>query len=131
MRIYLDSAPVIYLVEQVAPFHQRLISRLAPPETVLLTSELTRLECRVKPLRLNDQTLLADYDEYFQRGFEQVVELTRKVIDQATWLRAHYQFKTPDALQLASALTLQCDVFLTNDYHLARCQEIVVESLIP
>ncbi len=44
----------------------------------------------------------------------------------AAELRAKYQIRTPDALQLASALTASCDAFLTNDAKLQRVTEVRV-----
>ena len=54
MRYYLDAAPIIYLVEQIQPFASAVRSRLTTTGLVLVTSELARLECRVKPLRNSD-----------------------------------------------------------------------------
>jgi len=51
MRIYLDTAPVIYTVERVPPYAAAVDARLSVPGIVLVASDLTRMECRVKPLR--------------------------------------------------------------------------------
>ena len=56
MRLYLDAAPIIYAVEQVLPYAAAVDARLSSSEVVPLTSDLTRLECRVKPLRDGDTT---------------------------------------------------------------------------
>jgi uncharacterized protein len=127
MRVYLDSAPLIYLVENVSPYAAALISRLAAPGVVQICSDLTRLECRVKPLRDNEPALLAAFDAYFAEILAEIVPLTRPVIDRATDLRARYGFKTPDALHLAVAIVAGCDLFLTNDHRLDKCPEITVE----
>ena len=68
-RIYIDSAPLIYIVEEVIP------------------------------------------------------------IVQSTELRAHYRFKTPDAIHLAAAIVSDCSLFLTHDYRLRRCTEIAIEVI--
>ena len=47
MRYYLDSPPIIYLVEQVQPYATAVRGKLSAPGLTLITSELTRLECRV------------------------------------------------------------------------------------
>jgi hypothetical protein len=60
MRLYLDAAPLIYLVEQVAPFASKIRDRVAQPDTQCVSSELSRLECRIRPLRDGDRALLAD-----------------------------------------------------------------------
>lgn len=128
-RIYLDSAPLIYLVEGVQPYAATLIERLSAPGVVQLCSDLTRLECRVKPLRDAQPTLLTAFDRYFNEIITTVLPLSPTVIDRATALRAQYGFHTPDAIHLAAAITAGCNLFLTNDHRLEKCTEIVVESL--
>jgi predicted nucleic acid-binding protein len=129
MRVYLDTAPIIYLVESVEPFLAAVKTRLTEPDIEQVCSDLSRLECRAKPLRDGDQDLLADYEDYFEATAGKVIPLTRAVIDRATELRARYGFKTPDAIHLAAAMVGECDVFLTNDHRLDRCAEIRVEVI--
>jgi hypothetical protein len=47
MRLYLDTAPVIYTVENVPIYAQAVDNRLAIPGIVRVASDLTRMECRV------------------------------------------------------------------------------------
>ena len=63
-KIYLDSAVVIYLVERVEPYYTLLQTTLDPSDDYL-ASHLTRLECRVLPLRKGDMQLLGDYEAFF------------------------------------------------------------------
>ncbi len=126
-QIYLDSAPIIYLVENVAPYAPILINRLARPGTNQLCSELSRLECRVKPIRDEESALLTAFDNYFSNIITSVLPLSRQIINQATQLRARYGFCTPDAIHLAAAIIGGCDIFLTTDHRLDKCTEIVVE----
>ncbi len=130
-RIYLDSAPLIYLVENVAPYAAALMTRLAAPNTFQVCSELTRLECRVKPIRDSEPALLAAFDSYFANIITLVLPLSRQTIDQATELRARYGLKMPDALHLAAAISAGCDLFLTNDPRLKHCTEIAIEMVRP
>ncbi len=130
-RIYLDAVSIIYLVENVEPYVQTVIDRLNKPGTIQLCSELTRLECRVKPLRDGKEALLTAFDSYFTNIIHTVIPLSRQTLDQATKLRADYGFKTPDAIHLAAAITAKCDIFLTNDYQLHKCNEIKVEIVAP
>jgi hypothetical protein len=81
VRVYLDSAVVIYDVEQVDPYSELLDSRLSAGDLVIVTSDLTRLECRVKPLRDGNTSLLEDFDDYFTGIVEVMVPLSRKVVD--------------------------------------------------
>jgi len=128
MRIYLDSSVVIYLVEQVAPFISLLNTRLVSVDE-LVVSELTRLECRVKPIKESHSNLLQDYDDFSESAVSQIVELNREVMEQATKIRATYGFKAPDAIHLAAAIEAGCGVFLTNDHRLRQFKEMPIDTL--
>lgn len=132
-RIYLDACSIIYLVEAASPFHDAIVLRLkqhqADVESRLITSRLSCLECRVRPIRENNQRLLADYDRFFAASRLEIVEISADVVEHATVLRAGYGFKTPDAIHLASAIEAKAEIFLTGDSTLTRCREVMVEVL--
>jgi predicted nucleic acid-binding protein len=130
--IYLDANVVIRPVEgdaaTLAPLAARLAPALGAPGS-LVTSRLTRLECRSKPLRAGDRATLSRYD-VFIAGVELVLaEVTPAVVERATELRARYNLKTPDALHYDTATEGGAAVFLTGDRGLARCTEVPVEVL--
>lgn len=129
MRYYLDSAPIIYDIEDTPPFAAAVDAKLSVPGLTLITSEMARLECRVKPLRDGNSILLQDFDDYFTNTIAEIVPLTRDVVDRATKIRAQFNFKTPDALHLAAAIIANCDVFLTNDHRLRRFTSITIEVI--
>ena len=131
MRLYLDTAPVIYTIEQVPLYAAAVDARLSASGIVQVASDLTRMECRVKPLRDGDVDLLKDYDDYFEKAVTEIVVLSREVMDCATKIRAQYGFKTPDAIHLAAAVMSSCDVFLTNDHRLDRLGDIAIEIIQP
>jgi len=130
MDIYLDSAPVIYLVENVVPWEPAVRAFLAGEAIQPRVSALTLMECRVEPIREGNNALLEDYDEFFASlGF--LLPLDARVFEKATQLRARHNFKTPDALHLAAAIEGGCQIFLTNDTQLAHCTEIRIEVIQP
>ena len=135
MRLYLDASTIIYAVESLPPFRDTVIARIMQPEGteggIIITSRLSRLECRVKPLREAYTDLLVKYDEFFTRRLLRVVEVTAPVIEQATDLCARYGLRTPDAIHVATAIEEHADLFLTGDTALARCTEMRVEVLQP
>ncbi len=131
MRLYLDAAPVIYAVEQVTPFFAVVDARLSASGTVRVASDLTRMECRVKPVREGNADLLKDYDDFFAYAVAEIVALSREGMDRATEIRARYGFKTPDAVHLAAAVVTSCDVFLTNDHRLDRFPDLSIEVVRP
>jgi len=131
--IYLDACTIIYIVEAVHPFRKSVIDKIdrfrSGHETRLLTSNLSRLECRVRPLQEDDAVLLRCYEDFFTKRGLLVMDITRQIIDVAADLRARYRFRTPDAVHLATAIDQKADVFLTGDADLVRCTEVNVESL--
>ena len=130
--ICVDANVVIRLIEGDGPIRAPLEARLLPLRGTgrfLLTSRLTLLECRVKPLRANDATLLALYDAFFAGAEVEIIEITAAVVEKATEVRASLNVKTPDALHLATAIVSGATTFLTADRGLARCTEVPVEVL--
>jgi predicted nucleic acid-binding protein len=126
-RVYLDTAPVIYTIEQSPDYAAAVDRRLSAAGIVRIPSDLTRLECRVQPIRDNNPELLKDYDDYFWEAVAEVVTLSSEVMDRATAIRAQYGLKTADAIHLAAAVAAGCDVFLTNDHRLDRFPDITIE----
>jgi predicted nucleic acid-binding protein len=53
-----------------------------------------------------------------------VVPVTDDIAERAAFLRAHYNLKTPDAIQVATALVSGSRAFLTNDENLASVKGI-------
>jgi predicted nucleic acid-binding protein len=134
-RLYLDACCIIYLIEAANPFHAAVLARLKQHgrglNARILTSQLSRLECRVRPLRDKDTGLLAKYDKFFSARRLVLADVTAAVVDRATELRAQYGFKAPDAIHLATAIDDGADVFLTGDATLQRCTEVKVEVVVP
>jgi len=134
-RIALDASAVIYFVEGSdllrVRIAQRLDAVLADPAGQLMASRLARLECRVKPLREGNTALLSEYDAVFGAARFVLLDVSAAVLDRATELRARHGFKTPDAIQLASAIEAGADAFLTGDAGLTKCPGVNVELLTP
>jgi uncharacterized protein len=128
-RLYIDAEPIIYFVEGVSGLAEQVDARLSAPGVEVLSSDLTRMECRVKPLRDGNTDLLIDFDRFFSDSVAEIVSLTREVVDRATELRATYRVRTPDALHLAAAIVGGCSTFLTNDHRLSQVQGIRIEVL--
>lgn len=123
---------MIRLIEGDAATRAPLETRLAGSLGVvgsLVTSRLSRLECRSKPLKAGQLATLAQFDVFFY-GVEVVMpDVSAAVIERATELRAKYNLKTPDALHYATAINVGATVFLTGDRALSRCTEVPVEVL--
>ena len=120
--IALDTAIFIYFIEEhpkFLPLVAPVFERTARGEVRLVTSAVTLLEVLVVPYRAGDLRLAEQYEALLtrSRGVE-LVELGRGQLRAAAQLRAAYRIRTPDALQLAAALSTRCGAFLTNDREL-------------
>ena len=131
MRLYLDANPIVYSIEGVLDFRTAALDWIerAEADGAVITSRLSRLECRVKPLRDGNAHLLGAFEGFFARKGLELMEVTAEVIEAATQLRATHNFRAPDAIHLASAVVAKADVFLTGDRNLARCPGLKVEIL--
>jgi predicted nucleic acid-binding protein len=118
-RIYLDSCMVIDLVEG-NPSRQHLLVKRMQGKWIY-SSELVRLESRIKAIRESQSEYLNTYDAYFAAS--EFVPLDRGVFDRATLLRVRYKIKTPDALHLAAALQAECEEFWSEDGRLKAAAE--------
>jgi uncharacterized protein len=129
VRVFLDSALVIYLVDQNPIFGPRTETWLKAHPGDLVSSELMRMESLVLPVRNNDPVRIAEFENYFNSRIAEMVPFLRSVFDQAIEIRARFPFKIPDALHLAAAVESKCDVFLTNDHQLRQFTGITVEVI--
>ncbi|MEO8395168.1 MAG: PIN domain-containing protein [Chloroflexota bacterium] len=92
-----------------------------------VSSALTLTEILTLPLRLGKTELVNSYEEILLNGAHfYLAPIDTKTSRIAADLRARYNLKTPDALQVASALNESCDAFLTNDLSIKRITEIQI-----
>ncbi len=127
--IYLDSGAIIRLVEGVPTVRVPMESRLAAIRAdvpFVATSRLSRLECRTKPMREKDGSLLSLYDAFFQGRELMIIEIGPSVIEKATEIRANFGLKAPDAIHAASAILAAAAEFWTSDQGFRRCPELNV-----
>lgn len=117
--MYLDSCVVIYHVQGSPALRHRLGADFGEAKDGLRVSGLTRLECRVRPIREGNTQMLARYDTFFGLPEVTLLPVPTAVFDLATELRAQHSIRTVDALHLATALTHGCDEFYTADQRLA------------
>ncbi len=134
-RLYLDASAIIYLAEGHDLFgastERRVLQHISSDQQAkLLTSRLSWLECRVRPLRDGNSRLLEYYDDFFAGERLVLADVANNIIERATELRARYRFKTPDALHLATAIEHGADAVLTGDPAWRRCSEEVKVEVI-
>lgn len=135
MRLYLDANAIIYGVEGIEALRSLVLDWIdrveAQEDGFLLTSELSLLECLVKPTRDGDEKTIQKFGAFFDREHLVLLEVTRPVLARAVEIRAKYGFKTPDAIHLATAVLHDADAFLTSDGPLEKFSELPVHRLKP
>lgn len=135
MIVFFDASALIYLIEAREPFAGKVRKELAAaakkyPDLGAAVSRLTWPECRVGPMKTNDNAVLAAYDAFFARPDLAWVELTRDVVELAAAIRVRHGLRTPDALQAASCLQLGADhMFLSGDRAFKRVRGLSVRVL--
>jgi len=128
--IYADSGIIMRWIEGAEEVRAPIQSRwqqLSPEDRVFLTSRLSRLECRCKPLREQQGDLLSLYDAFFAGKEVTVREVDAAVVEKATELRATIGLKTPDAIHAATAIVSGVAAFWTTDAAFSKCPELIVE----
>lgn len=131
-KIYLDTAPVIYSVEKHRDYWilmQPVWAALQNGEIQIITSELTLLEVLVAPIKQNDSSLAADYENLLTRTEINSSAVTAEVLRRAAELRARHNFKTPDAIHAATAQINNCDLLIANDSAFERVSGLRVVIL--
>ena len=132
-RIFLDTAPLIYFLNQDSPFHNSLIqifNSLTDDGGKLITSAITCEEFLVYPYRINDQSAIKAFWTFINEGNINVLKIDTDIATEAAKIRAEYKhFKTMDALQLAAAICSGCDLFLTNDKQLRQFDKISCKTI--
>jgi predicted nucleic acid-binding protein len=127
-NVFLDSAPLIYFIEGHSEYQNALIPIFEANDKGnfrFITSSITLLEVLVKPMRENQLKIVEQYKKILSDapGIE-IFEISNIIAIKAAELRAKYNLRTPDALQIATAIENNADYFLTNDMRLKPVKEI-------
>ncbi len=125
-----DSMVFIYHLEdhpRYAPLTQVLFDELETGKVRGVTSVITITEVLVKPLREGNRQVAEEYRRLLVTfPHLSIGEVDRGVARLAADLRAKHGIRTPDALQIAAALSRSATGFVTNDEAVKRVREIEV-----
>ena len=128
--IFLDTAPLIYFIEKNARYLdvvKPVIALIDSQQAKGLTSTITLLEVLVLPLREGNKKLADKYKTILLSSSDlETCEISNVISERAAVIRAKYGFKTPDSIQLATAIVHKADYFLTNDTALKQMKDIKV-----
>lgn len=115
----LDTQAFIYYIEEnprYLPLVEPVFRAMDSGQIEGVTSAITLVEVLVVPYRSGDAPLGERYESILTRGRGlRMFDLTRPLLRAAAQLRAGTGIKTPDALQVAAALSARCTALVTND----------------
>lgn len=115
----IDTMPVIYLMERNPTYHAFVLPFFAAVDRgdlTVVTSTVTLLEVLVLPLRLGNVELAQRYRRVLLAAKSvTVTPVIEPIAELAAQLRAEHNIRTPDAIQLATAIHGGASHFLTND----------------
>ena len=125
-----DTAPLIYFIEDVTPYADLLhpvFDRLERHALAAVTSTITLAEILTKPLADKNFTLV-DEIKFAIKTFStlSMVAIDEKLAEVAALVRARHAIRLPDALQMAAAIQGEATLFITNDKRLKNVNGIEV-----
>jgi predicted nucleic acid-binding protein len=131
ISIFIDTAPIIYYIEahpQFGPLAKEVVSAFQSGDLNAYSSIITLTEVLPKPVERGDEKLVRKFAEFLKHGRNlTVIEISEGIAEAAGKLRGRYPFlKTVDAIQLAAALDVGAEAFLTNDVKLQQFNELKV-----
>lgn len=129
-RIAIDTATFIYFLEEhptFGPIVEPLFVSLDEGRMAGVSSELTLLEVLVRPLAEGREDLASAYRRLLLDSESLLLHpIDRAVLEEAARIRARYRFRSPDAIQLATARLAGADAFVTNDARLRLFADVPV-----
>ncbi|WPD24534.1 MAG: PIN domain-containing protein [Candidatus Electrothrix scaldis] len=131
--IALDTAPLIYFIEEhpaYCPVVEPFFEQLDKGTVEVVTSVITLTEVLVKPLRDGDTRLAEQYrDILLNIDGLTTVEVSVAIAEKAARLRSQYSLRTPDAIQIATALHSGASALLTNDIRWPALPDVHILTL--
>lgn len=132
-KVCIDTAPFIYYMEKHPHFGaivKPIFENIEKGKIEAITSNITLLEVLVQPFRTDNDKLARKYRDILLNAERLTTfEVTHEISENAAKLRAKYYIRTPDAIQISTAINKNADIFLTNDEALKRISDIKVICL--
>lgn len=126
----LDTTPLIYFIEQNETYLELVrafFQAMSQGEFQVITSTLTLTEVLVHPLRSGNVELAEQYRRIVLDQENLItVPVSVEIAEVAAQLRATQNLRTPDAIQIATAMQGGATFFLTNDARLAVVPDLEV-----
>lgn len=130
-RIMLDSAPIIYFIEEhpvYGPISNEMFKIMRDDLTLhAFSSVITLIEVLTYPLSLSDYNLAETYRNFLSDSVNfSLYDLDSLIAEQAARLRGKYGLRTPDAIQIATGIENAGTLFITNDKRLRKIEEMEI-----
>lgn len=130
---FFDTAPFIYLIEghpQFAPIVRDIFIHCQTNSVRLVTSVLTGLEFKTKPVQNNRMDIVNAFDELVLEAQIMTVPITAEVVEKALSLQARlFSLKAMDSMQLGAATIHRYDAFITYDKRLTQLNHLQIITL--
>jgi predicted nucleic acid-binding protein len=128
-----DTAPIIYFIERHPLYVHMMHSffqEVQKGEIAVVTSTMALLETLVMPLRHRNVDLADQYRRILLKTKgHRTFRLSPIIAEEAARLRAFYNIRTPDSIQIATAILGGASYFLTNDVHFQPLPDLKILQL--
>ncbi len=129
-RVALDTSIFVYHVQanlRYLPATDQIFAWLEQQSSNAVTSCISMTELLVQPIREGDEQLVGEFFFLLTRyPHLEWVPTTVPIAALAARFRATYRFRTPDALQSATAVYSKATGLITNDASFRRLTEVKV-----
>jgi predicted nucleic acid-binding protein len=132
--IFIDTAPIIYYIEahpDFGPVAKEVVAAFQSGNLTAYSSVMTLTEVLPKPIESGDEKLARKFADFLKHGKHfTMIEISERIAEAAGKLRGRYPvLKTVDAVQIAAALEIGTEAFLTNDVKLKQIKDLKVMVL--
>jgi predicted nucleic acid-binding protein len=127
--VLVDSAPIIYVLESHPKFAEKfsdIFLRHERGEIELAVTTVTMAEVLTGPLSAGEEALAKRYRAVLESW--RVVDFTADIAESAARIRSKHRLKLPDAIQVASAISINADAFVTHDRDFAKIRGLKILS---
>jgi predicted nucleic acid-binding protein len=127
--LLVDSAPIIYCLEghaKYAPRFSPLFELHREGKLRFALTSITLAEVLTGPLQSKDEALARRYRTILETW--QLVVLDANIAESAARLRAAFRLRLADAVQVASALSINVDALVTHDRDFSRVKSLRIIS---
>ena len=127
-KVFIDTAPFIYFLENSSRYMEsigKFFTKCTKENIQIVTSTLTIEEYLVLPYSDGKVEYVDNFKRFIEYMNIEVVDIDSNIAEQGAKIRGQYKnFKAMDALQIATAIVKECDMFFTNDKQLRQEKEL-------